>query len=123
MRESSRSLRWIFGWVFVGIAGGLFCILFALANSEWVVFSLPAWPWREEVGWPVFETRLWAVMLVSAVLGGGLSGALLLLWRRVFSPRRDEESRRAALEREVERLNRLLAAKRDQGYSGPGERG
>jgi hypothetical protein len=99
----------------LGIAAGVFGLLFVTVNSGWVVISLPSPPWDQEPSWPVFEARLSAVMLVSALCGGAVT--CVAWWAALRGPRGRQRANRARileLERELENVNRLLAATREK---------
>jgi uncharacterized integral membrane protein len=92
---------------------GIFMILFAVANDDWIVVSLPNSPWHSQPSQPAFEARLWAVMLASFLLGSAVTGAGVYLVRRVLALRTAGQKKRIdELERELEKTNRLLAATR-----------
>ncbi len=96
-----------------GTVAGIFLILFALANDDWIVLSMPNPPWYRDPSWPAFESRLWAVMLASFLLGLVSAGAGVYAFRRGAGIRKGRQKQRIdALERELDKTNRLLAATR-----------
>jgi len=108
--------RGFFGKVLVGlvvvvlVALGLYITLFILGNSSWAVVRIPALP--QDI---LYESQVWAIILISFGIGLALSwvhgavGRWVLRRRRVQLDRRIEE-----LEREVERLGKLaMAAQKD----------
>ena len=62
----------------IGSLFGVFILLFGMANDDWVVIHFPSAPWSSEPAWPMFESRLWAVMLVGYIVG--VAGAWIHAW-------------------------------------------
>jgi predicted lysophospholipase L1 biosynthesis ABC-type transport system permease subunit len=97
----------------MGSVLGAFVLLFGMANDDWVVIHFPSAPWSSEPAWAMFETRLWAVMLASLVLGVAGTWIIALVarskWTKMATRSQD---RIQALEREIEKTNRLLSATR-----------
>jgi hypothetical protein len=89
--------------------GGL---LFGLANSRWVVISLPAPLFEETASRPAFEARLWAVMLVCFFMGVLAALAGLVHYRRRA---REMAQRAAAAQAELAEVRRLLASLHGKG--------
>lgn len=93
-----------------GVLLGVFVLLFCMANDDWVVIHLPLAPWNTEPSFPIFETRVFALMLACFAAGIVLS-LFLGYFLRVRRRRRDVEKDRKirALEVELEKANRLIA--------------
>lgn len=94
----------------LGVLLGVFVLLFCMANDDWIVIHLPLAPWNTEPSFPVFETRVFALML--ACFAGGLVLSLFLAYfLKVRRRRRELEKDRkiSALEIELEKANRLIA--------------
>jgi hypothetical protein len=103
----------LFPLLIVGAIIGGFVLLLGMANDDWVVISFPSAPWSNDPAWPMFEARLWSVMLVGLSLGGIGAWILALISRaRLTRRNRDSEARVRALEEELEKTNRLLSATR-----------
>ncbi|MCU0660768.1 MAG: hypothetical protein MUC50_00400 [Myxococcota bacterium] len=91
---------------------GAAALLFGLANNRWVVLSLPTPLFEASAGRPVFEARLWAVMLVSFLLGLASALGIGLYYHRRT---RMLVRRAAALEEELGQARRLLASLHGKG--------
>lgn len=95
--------------VFVGLGAllGVAGLFFGLANSRWVVISVPTPLFEETASRPAFEARLWAVMLVCFLFGllAALGG--LVHYRRRA---REMAQRAAAVQEELAEVRRLLAS-------------
>ena len=95
----------------IGVLLGGFVLLFCMANDEWVVVHLPRLPWDSEPSVPVFEARVFALMLAS--VGAGVVCSLFVGYflRRRRKRREAEKDRKIiALEQELQKSNRLIAA-------------
>ena len=97
--------------IILGAILGIFLLLFFMANDDWVVIRLPSLPWHASPSWPFMEARLFGVMLISFALGV-LSFALIamVIGRRRQRFAEAKEQRIDALEKELEKANRLMAA-------------
>jgi hypothetical protein len=94
-----------------GVMLGGFVLLFCMANDDWVVIHMPLAPWNADPSVPVFETRLFALMLTC--LGAGiLVTAFFVYFLKMFqrTGQLEKEKKIAALENELAKANRLLAA-------------
>lgn len=99
----------------VVLAGTTLCgsaVLFALANSQWVVVNLPAPLLDTSVTSPAFEARLWAIMLTCFGLGLSAAAAFILLTLRRA---RALSRQNATLDSELAQLRRLLASLHHRG--------
>ena len=97
----------------IGSLFGAFVLLVGMANDDWVVVYFPSAPWSIAPPWPMFEARLWAIMMVA--LSVGMAGAwivALILRSRWTKMATKSQDRIQALEREIEKTNRLLSATR-----------
>lgn len=103
----SRTGLWA---VFVlGIAVGIFCLLFAAVNNDWIVIKIPEFPWKTSPYSVAFETRIWAVILTSFSAGVVTVGFAYLKARHRWATRFSAEKRRAAqAEERLEKLNKLV---------------
>ena len=111
-RRTNSRIRMLLAFV-GGSLFGIFMILFAVANGDWIVVSLPNSPWHSEPSHPAFESRLWAIMLVSFLLGSAITLIGVYLAQRMLKHRTAGYKKRIdELERELEKTNRLLAATR-----------
>jgi hypothetical protein len=92
-----------------------FVLLFAMANDGWTAVSVPSAPWSAAPRLAIFEARLWAIMGFCLIVGAGIAlvaaRALAVRERRRCEA---ERSRLARAEAEIERLTRLITAKRDK---------
>ncbi|MDD5308008.1 MAG: hypothetical protein PHU25_11860 [Deltaproteobacteria bacterium] len=92
-----------------------FALLFAMANDEWTAVSVPSAPWSAAPRLVAFEARLWAIMAFCLALGGGIAAALArALAARERRKGEGERARLARAEAEIERLMRLMTARRDK---------
>jgi hypothetical protein len=94
-----------------GVLLGGFILLFCMANDDWVVIHLPLAPWDAEPSFPIFEARVFALMLACLAVGLCLC-FFLSFFLRVKRRNRDleKEQKFAALEKELEKANRFIAA-------------
>ena len=100
--------------VFGGMLG-IFLLLFFMANDDWVVIHLPSAPWQNTPSFPLYEVRLFGVMLISFFLGAAFFGFLTYLFgRRQKRLARIKQDRINELESELEKANRLMAAAHKQ---------
>lgn len=85
----------------------IYCVFFALTNDAWIVISTPTLPWRTDGPVPLFEARLWAI-----ILGAFGSGVALTLFFWLLSARRRSKLSKhiKRLEEELDQTKRLLAA-------------
>lgn len=103
-------MRAIIQIVFGGMLG-IFLLLFFMANDDWVVIRLPSLPWYNTPSFPVFEVRLFGIMLICFFSGAMFFGILTyLLGRRQKKMARLKQKRIDELESELEKANRLMAA-------------
>ena len=95
----------------IGVILGGFVLLFCMANDEWVVVHLPRLPWDSEPSVPVFEARVFSLMLASVGAGIVISlfiGYFLRLRRKGRELEKDRKIK--ALEQELQKAGRLMAA-------------
>ena len=95
----------------IGVILGGFVLLFCMANDDWIVVHLPRLPWDSEPSVPIFEARVFVLMLAS--VGAGIVVSLFIGYflRRRRRRREAEKDRKiSALERELQKSNRLIAA-------------
>ena len=99
----------------LGGAIGIFLLLFFMANDDWVVIRLPSLPWHRSPSWPFYEARLFGVMIAS-FLAGAITFAFLmtLVARRRLKTALAQQQQIEALEKELEKANRLMAAAQKQ---------
>ena len=96
-------MRATFQIVLGGIIG-IFLLLFFMANDDWVTIRMPSVPWHSSPSWPAYEARLFAVFLVSFVLGGGVFAFVAaLMTRRRQQIHKVQQQRIEALEKELEK--------------------
>jgi hypothetical protein len=94
-----------------GVLLGGFVLLFCMANDDWVVIHLPLAPWNVKPSIPVFETRLFALMLACFGTGIFLSVFFVYFLKMMQRTGQLEKDRKiAALENELAKANRLLSA-------------
>jgi ABC-type antimicrobial peptide transport system permease subunit len=108
-----------------GVLLGGFILLFCMANDDWVIIRLPRAPWHAEPSFPFFETQIF--VLILAGFGAGILSSLFpaYFFRRRRKSRELEKDRKiAALEIELAKANRLLAATAQKpGENTPAKRG
>jgi uncharacterized membrane protein YciS (DUF1049 family) len=94
-----------------GVVLGIFALLFAMANNDWVIISIPNPPWKTEPSLAAFEARLWATMLVCFAVGAVFAGVITAV---VYIKHRKkavgEIIKLKELETEIKNLSRLLDA-------------
>jgi hypothetical protein len=107
-------LRTVFQITFGGMLG-IFLLLFFMANDDWVVIRLPSAPWHNTPSWPVYEARLFGVMIIAFAVGVIFSGGIVYLLRRRDKRAAEiKQIRINELEAELEKANRLMAAANKQ---------
>jgi hypothetical protein len=94
-----------------GVILGGFVLLFCMANDDWVIIRMPLAPWNIKPSIPVFETRLFALML--ACFGAGILLTVFFVYFLKILHRGgqlERDRKIAQLENELTKANRLLAA-------------
>jgi hypothetical protein len=97
------------------VAALTFILMFALANSDWIVVRLPTAPWSASPSNAAFEARSFAIMLTSFALGATV---VSLLWRHAFTALKRrfqlERAHAESMESELAALGRLVSSERDR---------
>lgn len=108
-KPSGRSTSWVWTIFVLGIAVGVFILLFAAANSDWIAIRLPTLPWRATPYTAAFEAKVWGVVLVSFCAGAATAGFAYLKARMRWKKRLAAEKRRVAeLDEKLEKLNKAM---------------
>ena len=116
MTQSSRiSPVWPVLWILLVTAIVLFAVLFAQANNHWVQLFLPAVPWSQTRIAGGFESQLWVVMLLCLLCGGLVVSPIYRYFVKA-SHRKQQHLvlRISELDKELERLRRLMTLKKDK---------
>jgi hypothetical protein len=106
----------------VALAAALWgALMFALANDDWIVVRFPTPPWSPAPSTPIFEARLFAIMLACLAVGALAASAL---WRHALASARRrseiESARSRAMEAELTALGRLVSSERDRSLAAKG---
>jgi uncharacterized integral membrane protein len=106
-----RSKKTLAALIAAGVISGMFALLFAVANSDWVVVSIPSPPWEIKPFAAAFEARLWAIMLFCFFAGAVLAGLATIVVNIEHRKKAAQQGfRMKQLEGEIKNLNRLLEA-------------
>lgn len=97
--------------IIAGVLLGGFILLFFAANNDWIVIRMPSAPWHTEPSFPIFETRVFALMLACLVVGILCSFFVFRFYRKLTMKKEHEQALKIEnLEKELEKANRLIAA-------------
>ncbi len=113
MTDKPRKMRFGMFLVLAGATIAVLTWLFAMANNTWTEIMVPSPPWSTEPAVPVFEARLWAIMLVSFAVGAVIFGALSM----AIAGRKQVKAKQATervkeLETELANVTKLVTATR-----------